>query len=505
MGGCGEVTETAVAQKDAENPLVLAIDIGTSSTRCFVYDALGRQVDGLEDRRLYRIEKGSPGAVTIDPNLLLTLTAECIDGVLDRAEKRAPDIAAVAFDTFWHSVLGVDEQNAPTTPIFTWADTRSARAAQELRNRLDAVEVHAVTGAFLHPSYLPAKLLWIHQAMKVAARKTAYWMSPGEYFYLRLFGERRVSISMASGTGLFDQRTCMWDMQVIGALPIDAAQLTPVSEFSNTFSGLCEPFHTRWPQLASIPWYLALGDGACSNVGSGGFREDRLVVMVGTSGALRVVREAADFEIPPGVWSYRVDRKRIVQGGALSSGGNVFSWFAGVLRFDDLAALERDLTPMAPDSSGLTVLPFLAGERSPSWDPDAESAVVGLTLDTSGIELMRAVMEAIAIRFGLVLTLLEHKLPPFAEIIASGAGLVDSPVWMQIMSDVFGRPIRASALKEATSRGAALLVLEAMGVLTALDTVPAPLGATFSPHHDRTAMYRKAARRQEELYGRLSS
>ena len=86
-------------------------------------------------------------------------------------------------------------------------------------------------------------------------------MSIGEYLYQRFFGERKVSISMASGTGLFDQHGCVWDEEVLGELPIDQDQLSPITEYTDVMSGLCSPFDDRWPALARIPWYLALADG----------------------------------------------------------------------------------------------------------------------------------------------------------------------------------------------------------------------------------------------------
>lgn len=487
-------------EQAAVEPLILAIDAGTSSVRTALYDARARLVEPFVVRRPYHPETTHDGGVFVDPDQLVDLVASAIDEIL---RGLSHPIGAVACDTFWHSLLGVDERGMPLTPILTWADTRSANAARELRCTLDERAVHARTGAVLYSSYLPAKLLWLSRDQPEVFQRVAYWMSFGEYLYLRLFGERRVSVSMASGTGLFDQNTCVWDEQLLEVLPIREEQLSPITDFDAVMCGLSEPYRSRWPVLANVPWYLALGDGACSNVGSGGTSPQWLVAMIGTSGALRVVRAESRVDVPPGLWTYRVDRRRFVQGGALSDGGNVYAWLDQTLRLGSPGVVERAIATIAPDSHGLTVLPFLAGERSPEWNSAAKAAFVGIGLDTDAVEIVRASLEAVAYRFGIIYDILRGSIVDMKGIIATGAGLLKSPTWMHIMSDVLGQTLIASTVEEASSRGAALLVLESLGAFPDISAAPVPLGAHYDPNPDHTAIYRAAMRRQQELYTML--
>lgn len=492
--------DTRVGADRAEDPLVLAIDVGTSSARALVYDRRARVVDGWEIHRPYQVRTTEDGGVEADPDHLCDLVASALDEVVPMIGSASRQIAAVACDTFWHSVMGVGSDGEPVTPIYTWADTRSRHAARELQQTLNGRDVHGRTGAVLHSSYLPAKLRWLRESNPDLVDRVTYWMSLGEYLYLHLFRDRRVSISMASGTGLFDQNRCVWDADLLGVLGVREEQLSPLAEYTDAMKGLGKEHASRWPVLANIPWYLALGDGACNNVGSGGFREDRVVLMVGTSGALRVVREAQHVDIPQGLWTYRVDRRRVVQGGALSDGGNVFAWLTNNMRVDPPEDLEREVAALAPDSHGLTILPFLAGERSPSWHTDARAAMVGMTLDTNAVHMVRAFLEAVAYRFATVFDIVKEVIPRPREIIGSGAALAHSPIWIQIMSDVLGQPIVTSAVPEATSRGAAMLALQSLGALNRLDDLPVPLGVTHSPSEERTRVYREAMERQQQLY-----
>lgn len=489
-----------VDKRDAREPLILAVDVGTSSARVALYDAGGRLVKPLIAHRAYEPETTADGGVFIDPDRLVDEVASGIDEITGQL---TVPIRAVACDTFWHSLMGVDSQGQPVTPVLTWADTRSAGAARELREKLDERAVHSRTGTVLYSSYLPAKLLWLSRAEPEAFQRAAHWMSFGEYLYLRLFGERRVSISMASGTGLFDQNACTWDQQLLDLLPIHESQLSPITDFDATLCGLREPYRSRWTGLARVPWYLAVGDGACSNVGSGGTTPEWLVVMIGTSGAMRVVRDASKIDVPPGLWTYRVDRRRFVQGGALSDGGNVYAWLERTLQLGSDEEVEKAIAGMQPDGHRLTVLPFLAGERSPDWNSDARAAFVGIGLDTGVVDIVRASLEAVAYRFGIVYGILQQSIPHTRGIIASGAGLLKSPAWMRIMCDVLGQPLLASGVEEASSRGAALLALEALGEIPNISDAPVPLGARYEPNADHTAIYRSAMKRQQDLYRKV--
>lgn len=495
--------ESAIEPNEAADPLVLALDVGSSSARALVYDAGGRMVRGWEVHRPYPVVTTSDGGVVVDADDLLALVGQCLDEILDTIRGRRK-VAAIACDTFWHSLLGVDAHRRAVTPVYTWADTRSSEAAKQLQERLDKVSVQQRTGCVLHSSYWPAKLLWLRETQPKLVGQVKYWISFAEYLYLHVFGERRVSVSMASGTGIFDQRSCTWDSEVLEAVSLDQSRLSPLAEFSDVMTEMGSSFQRRWPALVGVPWYLPLGDGACSNVGSGGFCPEWLVLMVGTSGAIRVVREVRDARVPYGLWTYRVDRRRVVQGGALSDGGNVFAWLTHTLVLDPIPRLEEELSQMAPDSHGLTVLPFLAGERSPDWNPDARAAIVGMTLATRPVDMVRATIEAVAYRFGAVYDVLKEVIPPTRGIIGSGAGLIHSPAWLQIMTDVLGEPISVSGVPEASSRGAAILVLESLGVLKDLGTVPAPLGDRYTPDPARQEIYRTGRERQARLYELLS-
>ena len=218
---------------------------------------------------------------------------------------------------------------------------------------------------------------------------------------------------------------------------------------------------------------------------------------------MRAVVDRSIPHIPSGLWCYRVDGRRSLPGGALSEGGSVFSWMKDVLQLGDLAGLENRLATMEPDGHGLTVLPFLAGERSPGWAGHARGTVHGISQATTPLDILRAGLESVSYRIALVFELLRELLPGEPQIVASGGALLRSPTWLQIMTDVLNRPIAVSEVQEASGRGATLLALEALGVLPDLGKAPDFVGPIHYPDKGRRERYREAMERQKKLYDKL--
>lgn len=494
---------TAIDPVQATPPLVLGLDAGTSSARAGLIDATGRALSGTQTQIGYNLRTTADGAAELDAGELLAAVAGTIDGALTAAGPLAGQIAAVGLSTFWHSLLGVDAAGRPVTTLTTWADRRAAGMAGRLAERLDAAAYHRRAGTMLHPSYPLTRLAWLREACPGQVSRVARWVSFGEYLYLTLFGQATCSISMASGTGMFDQARQVWDAAALAAVGVAPEQLSPLDDTPQR--GLLPEWAARWPALAAVPWMPALGDGACSNLGSGAIGAERLGVTIGTTGAMRLFWSGPAVPPPPGLWLYRLDAGRVVLGGSLSEGGNLYNWLRDHLRLPAPDAIEAQLARMRPDSHGLTWLPFLAGERSPGWHAGARATLSGLTLDTEPLEILRAGLEAIAYRFALIADLLQDAMPGERTVIASGGALLRSPAWMQILADVLDRPVLASREPEASLKGAALMALERLGAGSAEDLAGHVLDGArrFEPDPARHAVYQAAMARQRELYARL--
>jgi gluconokinase len=435
---------------------VLAIDIGTSSVRAHIFDESATEA-GEPSRREYAGED--------DPVRI----AEFVGAAIDEAggSERADTVGASCFG---HSLLALDDKGRPLTAILGWRDTRSADAADWLSRRLDGDAVHARTGCQIHTSYWPAKFAWLAREEPDVFRRATRFVSFCDYVYEQLLGrDVPASLSMASATGLLNLNTRAWDQELLETLGLDAERLPAVSD---------EPVDG---------WQTAALDGACSNLGAGCVGRERAALMVGTSGAFRTVYETEQPQPRTGLFLHWFDERRVVEGGSLSDGGSLYWWVEQTFRESSGSLADRD-----PGSHGLTFLTLLGGERSPGWHQHATGAIHGLTFATTPLDLRQAALEGVAFRFAEIADLM----PEVEEVVATGGALLKDEDWLQIMADALARPITASAVQEASLRGAAVRVLER----EAKPVPEAPLGRVFEPRKDRIEAFRVARERQRELY-----
>lgn len=402
------------------------------------------------------------GAVEFDTEELFKRVVEAIGRVCSRTKS---NIDAVALCGFWHGLVGVNERGKATTPVLTWADRRSREYTHILRQRFDGREIHQRTGAHFHSSFWPAKLLWMRYERPDIWDRTTRWLSFSDLLAMKLFGESVTSISMASGTGIFDQRNCDWDGELLRYLKIKRSQLPRIADDGESLS-ISKEYARRWPQLAAAKWFPAVADGVADNFGAGCTTPNKAALMVGTSAAIRVVLDKVPRRIPNGLWCYRVDTKRVIVGGALSDGGNLYKLMKQrfELRGDVESELARRETP-----DGLIVIPFFFGERSTGYDEDARGAIIGMTAEQDGIDVLRAAMEGVAFRLADIFERLS-TVADIKSIVASGGALRESFVWTQIIADVLGRDLALSEADESSSRGAVLLALESIGKIEGIES-----------------------------------
>ncbi len=443
------------------------------------------------------------GGAEIDADEAFEQVANAIDEVLRKSKTNKNEIVYVAASSFWHSLVGIDSKGTPTTKVFGWADTRSREHVAELRKTLNETVVHNRTGARFHSSFWPAKLLWLRKDSPKIFAKTDKWLSFSDFIALKFCGNALTSVSMASATGAFDIRTCNWDKDLLKFAGIEEENLPQIAEDSETFL-LGEEYAKRWPRLKNTRWFPAIGDGAANNIGAGCIQRSKAALMIGTSGAMRVAYKGdPPNSIPSGLWCYRIDRRRVIMGGALSDGGGLYRWLKDNFRLrEDDDKTEVEIAKRPPNAHGLIFLPFLAGERSTGYHESATGAILGLRSSTDIIDIVQAALESVAYRFAEIFDQLD-EVCKIRDIIASGGALRESPVWTQIIADVLGRNMSLPDTREASSRGAVLLALETIGKIESIEKIPTPKGAKFKFNRKHYVTYENGKKRHDSIYDLL--
>ncbi len=481
---------------------VLGVDIGTSSVRAIAYDERAMPLMAPV-QRAHAPDISREGASELDPGELLDLICSILDELHGQPQIGRGEIAAVGISCFWHSIMALDARAQPLTPLLLWADTRPGQIISRLETECKPWLLHRRTGAGLHASYWPAKIRWMKQQWPTLLDSAAHLCSFAEYLHLRFTGRLQVSVSMASGTGLLNVSSAGWDPYALRLAHEESAlRLSPIDDSP---AALTPEFQKRWPHFSRAVWLPAHGDGACANVGAGGLLSQRVVISVGTSSAVRVVVSKGAGKRPASrtdgarssLWTYRLDRDREVRGAALAEGGNLVAWIKETFRVASLTECEEEIRARPPDAGGLTVLPFIAGERSPDWIGSARAAIVGLHVSTKPVDILQAALESVSYQLRAVFDDLTATMDGRPMVIAAGAALLESQTWLQILAAVLEHEVWESPVLEASSRGAAVMALRLLGVDEG-DLEPV-LEKVHQPARMGDA-YRVARERQSALY-----
>ncbi len=488
-------TSDDVELEAALDPLVVALDVGSTATRGGVHDAAGRPVRGLQHKVPHAFTVAPDGTSVIDPDQVVDEIARVLDAVTADRSLGGTRVAGVALDTFAASLVAVDASGRALTPCLTYADSRCADAVVALRGELDEAAVQQRTGTRVHTSYHAPRLRWLAEAEPRVVAATAGWWSLGEYALHRLVGVALAGTSTVAWTGLLDRRTGALDAELLAAADVDPGHFSPPRDMTEPLPAGAP---ARWPALAHAVWFPVITDGYASNVGAGATDPTVAAASTATSGALRVLLDGPADPLPFGLWNYRVAAGRTLLGGAVNDVGRAVSWAQATLRLGD--DLDAVLTAPPTDATPL-VLPYLTGERAPGWVGDARAVLTGVTAATDADALFRGVVEGVAVTYARVADELAPAAPQVVEVAASGRVTNDRPAWLQVLADVLARPVTHVTRKRATQRGTALLALDVLA--PDVPRAPRATGATYEPRAAHADHYAERRARFAEAYDTL--
>ncbi|WP_328473427.1 FGGY family carbohydrate kinase [Actinoplanes sp. NBC_00393] len=487
-------TDDDVTLDAAQDPLVLALDIGSTATRGGVHDATGRRVHRLQHKVPHAFTVAPDGTSIIDPEQVTVEVGQVLDAVTGDP-RLGTRIAGVAMDTFAASLIAIDAAGRALTPCLTYADSRSAAAVTALREELDEHAVQQRTGTRVHTSYHAPRLRWLTTVQPGVVTGAAFWWSLGEYVWARLIGQPLAGTSTVAWTGLLDRRTGELDAELLAAVGAEPGQFCPPRDMTQPAPAAAP---ARWPALARAVWFPVITDGYASNIGSGALDATVLTAATATSGALRVLLDGPADPLPFGLWNYRVDAGRTLLGGAINDVGRAVSWAQSTLRLSP--ALAAVLTAAPSDATPL-VLPYLTGERAPGWVGGARAVFGGVSAATDADTLFRGIVEGVAMTYARVADELHPAAPQVLEVAAAGRVSNDQPEWLQVLADVLGRPVTHVTRRRATQRGTALLALDVLA--PDVPRAPRTTGATYEPRPAYVEYYAQRRARFAAVYDAL--
>ena len=372
-------------------------------------------------------------------------------------KKFAPDeIAAIGVDGQSWSAIPVDTDGnvLDRTPI--WMDTRAREICDRAKRFAGEDRIFEISGNDFLPSYTTPKILWFKENKPEVYGKAAYFLQSNSYIVYKLTGCFSQDLSQGYGIHFFDMKNLRYDEQLAEDLGLEQNRIPPLFKCDDIVGEISAQAASLTGLAGGTPVVAGGLDAACGTLGAGVYEVGQTQEQGGQAGGMSICTDHAlahkklilSPHVVPGRW--------LLQGGTVGGGGTL-KWFKQEfgqgMSFDELTKGAEDI---APGSDGVVFLPYMAGERSPIWDPDAKGVFYGLSFDKTRAHMVRAILEGVA--FSLQHNLLT-ALETGAEIGTLNAmgGSATSILWTQIKADVTGRRIQVPASDTATTLGAALL------------------------------------------------
>lgn len=444
--------------------VILAIDIGTSSTKALAVDNFGKELFSANES--YPTYYPSSDFSEQNPDEIFNAFKKVVQRCPPKIKS---SVTAISFSSAMHSIAVVDEQGVPHSPLIIWSDLRSKQESEELTNS-PGQEWSVKTGTPVHPMSPFCKIVWMKKNWPQFFSERYKFIGIKEYIWFKLFGCFEVDSGIASATGLFTTGELNWFGPALLRAGIDERHLSkPMSVYHHkTLTNTL--LHTELGFSKPISCVIGSSDGCLANLGSFAMDTNTLSLTIGTSGAVRRVTTLSKSIPHPQLFRYHLDEQTLIEGGATNNGAVLLDWFSKTFlkeKIDANTFIQKAMKVPA-GAEGLIFLPFVFGERAPLYDPDASGVFFGIRQHHSIEHFMRALLEGIGFALYSIAELMEST---WSRIIASG-GFAQSEQWMQIIANIFGKPVHVNQQENASALGAAMIGFKAIGIDYSLSTNP---------------------------------
>jgi len=461
----------------------LGIDVSTTATKALLIDSTG-QVASVKSTT-YTFETPHPLWSEQHPDLWWDGTQKSVRGVIEKSNISPSQIKGVGLTGQMHGLVLLDKAGNVLRPAILWNDQRTQAQCDEIDRRIGRKKFIQITGNAALTGFTAPKILWVKENEPDVWQQVRHILLPKDYVRYKLTGEYACDRAGGSGTILFDLSKRNWSPEVLAALDIPLMYMPKTYEGTEVTGTLASSAAEELRLPAGIPIFGGGGDQETAAVGTGTVRAGVVSLSLGTSGVVFATTDGPFIE-PEGrlhAFCHSVAEKWHLMGVMLSAGGSL-RWYRDTFApGTDYDKLLKPAAGIPPGSDGLLFLPYLTGERTPHPDPLARGAFVGLTVRHKLPHLTRAVLEGVAFGLRDSFELIKNVgLENISQVRMTGGG-AHSPLWRQILADVFGAEIVTVNTEEGAAFGAALLAATGSSVFDtieeACDTTIRIMGITY--------------------------
>ncbi|TRX40477.1 gluconokinase [Flavobacterium restrictum] len=461
----------------------IGIDIGTTATKAVCFDGSGKVLHQVT--AAYPMYHPEPNYSVQNPAEILTAVLHCIQEITKNFQ---PEF--ISFSAAMQSIIAIDNAGNPITDAILWADNRAHKLSEILKNSEMGTAFYQKTGIPIHPFSPMMKIHWFEKTNANLYAKTYKFISIKEYIWQQLTGEYAIDSSMASGTGLLNIHTLVWEKSILDFLKIKPSQLSTLVSPTHSCAGIGDDFL----------YIMGGGDGVLSNLGTGAMESGRMALSIGTSGAVRLPIKKPYIDPEMRTQCYHVMGEDYLKLGAVNNGAIVLQWLKeSILKTDaSFETLFEQAKNIPAGANGLLFVPYLLGERAPIWDAATQGTLLGISINHTQAHLVRATLEGIL--FGLF-SVVEVLLPNLVErknsIIMASGGFGKSELWLQMVADIFQMKVAIAQTIEGAAWGAVLIGLKATGI----PVVPSHYNEkVFLPNESHKEVYEKCFQKFKQVY-----
>lgn len=492
---------------------LLGIDIGTSACKVALFTKDGKVTAAAAGD--YPVYYPHPGWAEQNPDEWWEAVCGAVRKILSLGGVSPEEIAGIGIDGQSWSAVAIDRAGRVLTNTPIWMDTRAQEICDRVNREVGAQAIFSLCGNMLQPSYTTAKILWYKENLPEVYGQIDKILQSNSFIGYRLTGALTTDISQGYGLHCFNMRTGTWDEAMCRALGIPMEFLPKIVPCHQIIGTVTAEAAAQTGLKEGTPVAAGGLDAACGTLGAGVIHPGETQEQGGQAGGMSICMDtyAADpslilgFHVVPGQW--------LLQGGT-TGGGGVMRWLerefgdyerstAAELGKSSLHQFNEKAAQVPAGCDGLVFLPYMAGERSPIWDPDAKGVFYGLDFSKTKGYIIRACMEGVAFSLRHNLDVAERAGASVRELLAVG-GSANSALWMQIKSDITGKPLAVPFSDTATTLGAALLAGVGVGFYADFeDAVARTVRITrrYEPDMEAHARYRENYETYLALYDSL--
>ena len=494
---------------------VIGIDLGTSGTKTVLFDKEGNAVLGKTIE--YPLYQEKNGWAEQEPADWWIAARDTLRAVISQSGVNPADIKGIGISGQMHGLVMLDAGNNVLRRSIIWCDQRTAKECAEITEMVGADKLIEITANPALTGFTASKILWVRNNEPEIYAKTAHILLPKDYIRFMLTGDFATEVSDASGMQLLDIPRRQWSDEVLEKLGIDKALLPKVYESPEITGVVSAQAAELTGLLAGTPVVGGAGDNAAAAVGTGTVEDGKAFTTIGSSGVVYAHTSKISIDSKgrihtfccavPGEWHVM----GVTQGAGLS-----LKWFrdnfctaeveaAKLMGVDSYYLMDREAERSPIGANRLLYLPYLMGERTPHLNADARGVFFGLSAIHTKADLLRAVMEGVTFSLRDCVEILKGMGVETSDMLATGGG-GSSPLWRQMLADVFGLPVKTVASKEGPALGVAILAAVGVGLYPSVREACSVMIKTNPPQEaiaENTPEYEKYYRLYTALYPAL--